>query len=355
MGNNFITYEIKSKKQQSSGNFVTPSNSHVTLPQAHNWFTIDGDMAIQTLQQAITYYKTVARSEIKSEKTITWVASAAGYFANFFPNGDPPLNEITAHDLRRFIIALRETKKYSKHPFCLAQDNPISSLSINSYVRAIRALWGFLLREGVIPVNAMLQVKPPKAQKKIIQPFTEEHLKLLLAQPDKGTSNGYRDYAIMLLLLDSCIRLSELTNLQIDDVNIEERFFKVTGKGDKQRIVPVGGVVAGVLARYIMKYRPKGGSPNVFLSHSGRPLTGNNIERIIRAYGKKAGIKGVRLSPHTFRHSGAVQFLRNGGDSFALQRILGHSSLEMTRKYCQLSSTDVREAHRKFSPVDRLF
>ena len=158
----------------------------------------------------------------------------------------------------------------------------------------------------------------------------------------------------MFTMLDSLCRISELCGLKVDDVNVEERTLRVTGKGDKQRSIPIGQRTAGLIARYVAKYRPRTGAANLFLTRSGRAMTKNKVEKIMRAHGKQAGIKGVRVSPHTLRHTGSVMFVRNGGGAFSLQRILGHTSLEMTRTYCNLADTDVREAHRRSSPGDRL-
>jgi len=310
-------------------------------------------MAIKTLREAISYYKTVARAELKSERTIEWTSRTAERFADFL-GGDPLLSEINANDLRRFIAALRQAKKYAHHPWLKPQDKPLSSTSLNCYTRGVRSIWGFFLREGLIPVNPMLQVKPPKATKKVINTFTEADLKKLLAQPHKDTPTGYRDYCMMFAMLDSLCRISELVGLKLDDINLEDRTMRVTGKGDKQRLIPIGNRTAGLLARYVSKYRPRDRAPNLFLTRSGRPMTKNKVEKIMRAYGKQAGIKGVRCSPHTLRHTGSVIFLKNGANAFSLQRILGHTSLEMTRIYCALSDADVREAHKRFSPGDRL-
>ena len=129
------------------------------------------------------------------------------------------------------------------------------------------------------------------------------------------------------------------------------------GKGQKQRIIPLGKQLMEYLWRYISSYRPKPPmlkDDRVFLTEKGQPLRKNRVEFIIKRYGLKAGILGVRRSPHTFHHTAAVNFLRNGGDVFTLQRMLGRSSLEMTRRYCQVVDVDIKRAHITASPVDNL-
>ncbi len=112
-----------------------------------------------------------------------------------------------------------------------------------------------------------------------------------------------------------------------------------------------------LLWKYISRFRPEPANPNcdfVFLTAGGRPITRNRIQKRMALYGERAGLKGVRCSPHTLRHTAAVSFLRNGGDVFSLQRILGHSTLAMTRHYCELADVDVNRAHTTASPVDNL-
>jgi len=153
------------------------------------------------------------------------------------------------------------------------------------------------------------------------------------------------------------MRISELIGSQMKDLNLEGRCLKVWGKGSKERIVPFGRITQKALWRYIKFYRPEPLIPRqdmVFLTTDGRQLTKNRVETILKTYGDRAGLKGVRVSPHTFRHTGAVSFLRNGGDLFSLQRIMGHSSLEVLRGYLNLSQNDLNRVHERASPLDNL-
>jgi integrase/recombinase XerD len=141
------------------------------------------------------------------------------------------------------------------------------------------------------------------------------------------------------------------------DTDIEGRCLKVRGKGSKERLVPFGRTVQKTLWKYISLYRSEPNVPRndmLFLTADGRPMIKNRVETIINRYGQRAGIKGVRVSPHTFRHTGAVAFLRNGGDLFTLQRIMGHSSLEVLRGYINLGQMDVNRIHEAASPLDNL-
>jgi integrase/recombinase XerD len=224
-------------------------------------------------------------------------------------------------------------------------------------MRALQAFWSWLEREGFIDKGPFDQLRIPKAPKRVIPIFTEEQLRQLFAAVDTTSAVGYRDYSIMLSLLDTGIRCSECINLTLTDVNLESRLLKVWGKGSKERLVPIGAKVQKALWKYLARYRPAPATPrynNVFLTRDGHPLTKDRLEAIIEHYGKKASITGVRVSPHTFRHTMAVTFLRNGGDVFTLQRILGHSSFEVLRCYVNLAQSDISRVHQRSSPADNL-
>ncbi len=162
---------------------------------------------------------------------------------------------------------------------------------------------------------------------------------------------------MILTLLDTGMRVSEMCHLQVDNVWLDEGIVKVLGKGNKERLIPIGRQVQRILWRYLRRHRPPPvGSRDYpfFLTQEGKPLNKDRVEKILSSYGRKVQIKGVRCSPHTLRHTAAVNFLRNGGDAFSLQRLLGRASLEMTRRYCELADIDVKRAHQTASPVDNL-
>jgi len=145
-----------------------------------------------------------------------------------------------------------------------------------------------------------------------------------------GSAEGYRGVVIVLTLLDTSLRVNELINLKMEGVWLEEGLIKLLGKGNKERLVPIGRQIRKLLWRYITRYRPEPAHPNLynlFLTQDGRPLTKNRVDSIMKRYAKMAGLTGVRCSPHTLRHTFAINFLRNVGDIFSLQKILGHSSL----------------------------
>ena len=308
---------------------------------------------MMTLQDALVAYKTYARSEGKSPSTIIWITSSVGHFADFLGPERQDIASITGNDLRRFIIALQEKRhKWSNHPCIKPQQAKLSPHTILNYARAIRLFFSFLYREGFIEANPMEKVKMPKVPDTVVPTLSLKEVEKLLAQPNKHSNQGFRDYAIMLTFYDTAIRLSELAGLKTDDIDYEQNLFIVMGKGNRQRYVPFGRRIAKVLMKYQLKHRPEPiGTDNFFLRHDGQPLLVHRIRTLVRMYGKKAGL---RCYPHKLRHTSAVMFLRDGGDIFSLQKKLGHKKLDMTRRYSNLADGDVRDSHLKHSPGDRL-
>jgi len=306
-----------------------------------------------TLQDALVAYRTYARAEGKSPKTISWVVSSVGYFADFLSPKQQDIGTIKGNDLRRFIIALQEKPKFSNHPYNKPQTAKLSAQSIDTYCRGIRAFFAFLKREGFISTNTIAKVTMLKTPEVVIPTFSENEIAKLLSQPNLKTNEGYRDYCILLTLIDTAVRLSGLANLKTEDIDFEQNLFRVMGKGQRERFVPFGRRVAKALMKYQIKCRPEPiGTDNFWLRWDGRPLLPKRIEKLVSAYGKKAGLK--RCYAHKLRHTSSVMYLRNGGDVFCLQKKLGHRSLVMTRHYSNLADSDVRAQHLRYGVADRL-
>ena len=303
-------------------------------------------------------YQLCAATEGKSQNSITIVIRSVGYLQDFL-NSNGLSNDVTcigSREIRGFIYYLQQKRCFSNHPYSHAQPRGLSGHSINTYLRSIRAFWSWLVEEEIIDFNPFSKLRIPKAPRKVITAFSQPQIESLLNAISTST-NGYRDSVILLMLLDTGLRINELINLRLDNVWLEEGLVKVVGKGNKERLVPIGRQIRKLLWRYIHKYRSQPAMPNLnnlFLNSEGKPLTKNRLDSLMQHYGKKAGLAGVRCSPHTLRHTFAISYLRNGGDVFSLQRILGHSSLEMTRRYCQLADVDIAKAHALASPVDNL-
>jgi integrase/recombinase XerD len=307
----------------------------------------------------IQSYRLNARIEGKSQKTIDIYTTALTILEKFLKDEglSTNVNEIGRNEFKRFILFLQRTPAYRNHPYTKQQNRGLTGHTINGYLRAIRAFWNWLEAEDIIMDNPFARIKVPKPPKKVVLPFTDDHVMQMLGVIDTSTPIGHRDGTIILTLLDTGLRASELANLRLVDVNLDQRCLKVMGKGSKERTVPIAGTVQSAIAKYLRRYRPMPASQvadHLFLTRAGKPLSVNRIEAIIENCGRKAGIEGIRCSPHTFRHTFAISYLRNGGNVFALQRVLGHETLDMVRNYVNLTTHDLQAAHEICSPVDNL-
>jgi len=311
------------------------------------------------LDKLIEYDAFCGRAEGKSQKTIDLTALALNRLRKFLWQKGLPTDAkmIGAENIRAFILHLQSSKRFDCHPYARSQDKGLSGLSINAYLRAIRAAFNRWVREELLEITPFSKVKIPKAPKKVIPTFSEQQVDAFFRAIDTSTPEGFRDYTLFLLYLDTMCRLSEATNAAVEDLNLQERTLRIDGKGNRQRLVPFGVTVQKALWKYLNLYRPEPAVPNhdyLFLTRDGRRLTKNRVEQAMKKYGQRAGITGVRCSPHTLRHTACVMWIRNGGDIFSLQLITGHRSLEVLRGYVNLAQCDVNSAHRRHSPIDNL-
>jgi len=272
-----------------------------------------------------------------SPKTITWYDAFLRHFADFLKHYQHPseISELSISHLRAWL----------HH----GQERGLSPYTVQGQARTLKVFFRFAQEEGYLETNIASRLKVPRAPKKIIQTFSEEQLRRLLT-----AARSPRDKAILGLFIDTGIRVTELAFLQIQDVDLDRGRIKVNGKGAKERYVFCGNKCRRLLWRYINTERPNVSSDRLFINAYGQPLKARGILEMMRRCGRRAGINGVRCSPHTLRHTFAKRFLLNGGDVFTLQQILGHSSLEMVRRYVALCSQEVGRLYRPHSPLDRL-
>lgn len=230
----------------------------------------------------------------------------------------------------------------------------VSPHTVRGAAQTIKAVSRFGFRKGYIPTEITRDFDMPKVPQVIVQTFSDVQLEALLNAPDKRRWVGLRDRAILMLLLDTMARVSEACGLNAGDVDIEGQSIRVMGKGRKERDIPFGQVTMQTMRKYAREVADQRPDDPFFISHTGKRLAREHIAERMRKYGKKAKIEGVRCSPHTLRHTGAKRFVMNGGDIFTLQKLLGHTSLVMVRRYVELASVDVRRQHERFSPADSL-
>jgi integrase/recombinase XerD len=222
----------------------------------------------------------------------------------------------------------------------------------------VSAFFNYLERQKPLVPNPMRQVPKPKVGEYLIRPFSEEQVRRLLEQPDVETFIGLRDRTLMCFLLDTGCRVSESLALTFDDFDCERRLARVFGKGRKERLVPFGCSTLAWLNAYLERRRESMRTSFVFVNQYGERLTRTAVTHRIATYGRRADLRGVRVSPHTFRHTFGVNWLvgegEYKGDALSLQQILGHSSPTMTQRYVYLAGQDLRHLHDRLSPADRL-
>ncbi len=319
--------------------------------------TIIKEEKAHKLSDLINYYETCNRAEGKSLRTITWYSANLARFHNYLKSRHLPdsIEDIDIKLLRDYVLHLMKRRRFENHPYTSPSTEPLSTSTIHGHVRTLRAFFNWLTREGFIGSSAAKELRPPKVVQKVVSTLSDEEILSVLRMFSPGNNSEMRNQTIFMVLLDTGLRIGELVSLQMDNANMTEGLLKVMGKGKKERIVPVGNKAQKALQRYIFRNRPNpahSGIENVFLSVHGTPLTENSVKLMFARLARRSGVS--RLHAHLCRHTFATRFLINGGDVFTLQQILGHSTLEMVRRYVNLASNHVALQHQKFSPLDRL-
>lgn len=220
-------------------------------------------------------------------------------------------------------------------------------------VASLRAFHEFLLRRGLSRENPALSVRPPRRARPLPDVLTVRDVEALLAAPRGQEPRALRDRALLELAYATGLRVSELTGLTLESIDLEEDLVRCVGKGSRERIVPFGGAARAALVRYLEAARAtflRGRSERaLFLTRLGRPFTRMGCFKLLRECAAAAGIT-AKVSPHTLRHSCATHLLEGGCDLRVVQEILGHRSIETTKIYTHLDRNRLREAHQRFHP-----
>jgi site-specific recombinase XerD len=287
------------------------------------------------------------RVENKSPATISFYQNILSKFQWFLEKYG--IETIDATTIRSFLGYLKDSPNRWDSTNTRA-NRPVCAYTVDRYYTGLSALFRWAMNEGMVETNPMATIKKPRFQRKIIKGLEPGLCSKLISSFDGKSLADYRNRTILMVFLDTGLRLSELANLSMNDINMEQGIIRVIGKGDKERLVRIGLKTQKALWGYVA--RRGSNSDTVWLGKDNMPFTATGIAQMIRNLGKRVGIL---LSPHKLRHSFAISFLRNGANPFELQMALGHSTLEMTRRYTQaLGFEDVFKRHVVASPVDRL-
>ncbi|HOP79548.1 MAG TPA: site-specific tyrosine recombinase XerD [Armatimonadota bacterium] len=248
-------------------------------------------------------------------------------------------DDITEEVLTQFLARLRRDK--------------YATTSVARKLAAVRSFLKFLRREGVLRGDPMGLMDSPKPGKMLPKTLTEDEIVRFLQAPDLSDDNGLRDRAMIETLYATGLRVSELINLLVEDVNLNVGFLRCIGKGSKERVVPLGEVAIEILTLYLDKVRPvftKGQrSEFLFLTNRGKPMTRVGFWKIIKKHARTAGITR-EITPHVLRHSFATHLLEHGADIRSIQEMLGHASVATTQVYTHVTRDHLREVYKKSHP-----
>jgi len=234
----------------------------------------------------------------------------------------------------------------------------LSPRSVARSVAAIRGFYRFLVLDRRLDQSPADDLMPPRAWPALPKHLSIDDVDRLIAQPDVTTAFGLRDRAMIELLYATGMRVSELTNVRAADLHLDEEYLTCIGKGDKERVIPIGAQAAEWMRSYQRNGRPvlagrarksRRVEPRLFLNARGGPLSRVGFWKVLTAYGRKAGI-GPSISPHVLRHSFATHLLDRGADLRAIQMMLGHADLSTTQIYTHVLEARLRSVYERFHP-----
>jgi integrase/recombinase XerD len=300
-----------------------------------------------TFTQAIDGYLLAANARRLSQNTLNDYTLTFRKFIDHL-GSDPPIESITPKDIEAF----------------LASQNSVSKKTLLNYHIGLSALWTWCVEEELVKEHIVQKVRRPRPEKKDIRPYTQAEIQAMLnalkkskpyTRPGKKESThslqaGERNKAIIYLLLDTGLRVSELCSLKIHQIDVRNQRLTVMGKGSKQRTIPFSARTGQILWRYLAARPQDTAGDYLFTTLQGRKMARTRVLQMLIRLGERAGIHGVDC--HRFRHTFAINYLRNGGDPYTLQIILGHSTMEMVKNYLSVAQADLDRNHKLASPVD---
>ena len=252
--------------------------------------------------------------------------------------GGVDVTKINENDILPFLVSLHK--------------EGLTSRSVTRSLVVMRGFFSFLAREKIIKNDPTAQIEFPGRWKKLPKVLSMKQVDDLLDQPDRRTTLGFRDYAILQLFYASGLRISEMSKLTSDRVNLQQGYCMPYGKGSKERVVPIGGHAIKAISIYLEDARPdlagKRLNDFLFLSRRGKNVSRQRLWEIIKMYAKKAGIR-TNVTPHMFRHSFATHMIERGADLRIVQTMLGHSDISTTQIYTHVSNEQIKKVK---SPLD---
>lgn len=303
-----------------------------------------------SLSESAAQYITTLTVRNHAERTVSEQQRKLNRFLSFLEENKIQYpDEITREHILRYQTELYQYVNHRGRPNTIAYQNGMLGV-VKSFMR-------FLKERDLIITDPTCNVPYAKEPKKLPKGIlTPSEARKIINTPDTKSIIGYRDRTILEVLYTTGIRKEEVNTLTLNDVDYNDGLLRVTGKGKKDRVVPLGRIACRYLENYIKSVRPEQvknpGNHALFLSCKGNRLSKNVIWNLVKKYAKKAGIK-KNVHPHTFRHTCATALLKNKADIRAVQELLGHDSLESTQIYTRLTIRDLKEVHSRCHPREK--
>ena len=304
-----------------------------------------------SLAELVKQYETHCRLEGKPDTTCSWYRDILSRFLNWA--GDVCLDEFTLQKVREYLGFLKEKPKYAGHPTTPSNGETVSAYTFRHHTVVLRVFARWLHEEGYTTEHRLERLKTPKVPETIVDILTPKEISRVLESESANTPIGARNHAMLVLALDSGLRLSEIVTLERRNLDLDQGILTAFGKGAKERMVPFGYTATKALQRYLLHFRPEPALPQFELRVPSAERLAARQEHDGHGGQAVAGRTRIeRFHWHLLRHTFAVNYLVNGGDPFSLQRIMGHTTLEMVRRYMHLADVHVRLQHRRYSPMD---
>jgi len=275
-----------------------------------------------------------------SRNTTSSYQKDLSFYMNFLEkHGFSSLSKITRNDIADFML--------------FQKDKGLASNSIARSLAAIKSFHRFLVRERILKTDPTILMDSPKLWKKIPETLSLNEVEVLISQPNIREKQGIRDRAILETLYATGMRVSEAVNLKVSNVNLDVGFLRCIGKGNKERVIPLGKKAIDSLKRYLEISRPvllkKKESEFLFLSRLGKKISRQSLWKIIKRYARAARIKKP-IWPHILRHSFATHLLERGADLRSVQEMLGHANISTTQIYTHINKDRLKTIHKTFHP-----
>jgi integrase/recombinase XerD len=304
---------------------------------------------VQTLVEDFLQYLRHERGQ--AEHTQKTYAALLGKFT--FWAGKNRLTDWKQVELKHLMSFLQHERERNLANEPKESTKRLSSESVYLEIAALRAFYRFAENEKLLPLNVAENLSLPRRWKRLPKALTDSEIAKLLAPEVPATPHTLCDQAVLELAFASGLRLSELRNLRLEQLHLEAGFINVIGKGNKERVVPVGRQAVEALNRFIENGRPKLITPkspaNVFLTKRGTPFASVTLWKRIKDRVKRAGVER-NITPHMLRHSFATHLLEHGADLRVIQELLGHANISTTEVYTHVTGNRLRDIHRKFHP-----